>query len=390
MEEQRGPFQDPLSAYIRPLNNRLSPRTTSPRSLNASPRPLQLAVTTSPRHSPRIQHSPRTFNPLSLMTRQTTRALQEIQTLIPGSDLRSDAGNLNVSLMTPTPSPDEMVIQARGRRQVPLTFSPDVHKSPLTSRTQGFHSPVRSQISRLMLPSQTRTSPRKRLNLHDTPPPGSVPSSPSPDKLKISPLAKKPRLDTSGGNAVSPETALKAMSKKQLENLLEKLLINHPELRNEVSGLLPCPDLNPIEERLNFLKKNIYKALPNTRLESKTDSLAYNRVSVHLVTFKKYVVENIKMLVDGQQWLSLLDYSLLAWGYVKGTPVWDNPPHNNVRKSCFKCLATATMKALKEGSFSKPELTAIRSKLEKIQGDSDEMMVCLKFVDFYLNPSGQP
>ena len=31
------------------------------------------------------------------------------------------------------------------------------------------------------------------------------------------------------------------------------------------------------EEKLNFLKKNIYKSLPNTRLESKTDSLAYNR-----------------------------------------------------------------------------------------------------------------
>ena len=38
-------------------------------------------------------------------------------------------------------------------------------------------------------------------------------------------------------------------------------------------------DDHVVEERLNYLKKNIYKALPNTRLESKTDSLAYNRYS---------------------------------------------------------------------------------------------------------------
>ena len=58
---------------------------------------------------------------------------------------------------------------------------------------------------------------------------------------------------------------------------MEKLLLNHPELRAEVSRLIPTPDLSQLEEKLNFLKKNIYKALPNTRLESKTDSLAYNR-----------------------------------------------------------------------------------------------------------------
>ena len=46
-----------------------------------------------------------------------------------------------------------------------------------------------------------------------TSPPGNTPSSPSPDKLKILPLAKKLRLSLDAGNAVAPETALKAMSK---------------------------------------------------------------------------------------------------------------------------------------------------------------------------------
>jgi len=276
-----------------------------------------------------------------------------------------------------------------------LTFSPDISRSP--RRRPGVLSPSRAQMSRLMLPSQTRTSPRKRLTLTDTPPgPGSMAGgmflSPSPDKTKISPLAKKLRLDGGGqqDGRVNPETAIKAITKKQLEMLVEKLLVNHPELRDEVTNLLPSPDLNPLEEKLNFLKKNVYKALPNTRLESKTDSMAYNRVSVHLQTFKKEVGERVRQLAEGMQWLSLVDYSIMAWGYVKATPVWDNPPHNNVRKSCFKTLATSVMKALKEGSFSRDQFAAIRSKLQALRGDSDELMVCLKFIDFYLtNQSNQ-
>lgn len=309
--------------------------------------------------------------------------------MTPGIDSRAAnySGNLNISLISPNPSPDEMVIQARGRRQVPLTFSPDVTRSPLRQRIQGVLSPSRAQSSRLMLPSQTRSSPRKRLTLSDTPPGLAHLYSPSPDKIRISPLAKKLRLES--GFAVAPETAIKAISKKQLEAVMEKLLVNHPELREEVATLLPTPDLNPLEEKLNFLKKNIYKALPNTRLESKTDSLAYNRVSVHLQAFKKCVLENSRLLSEGQQWLSLVDYCIIAWGYVKATPVWDNPPHNSIRKSCFKSLSTSVMKALKEGCFSKEQCKLIQPKLHNLKGDSDEMMVCLKFIDFFLQDGAE-
>lgn len=269
---------------------------------------------------------------------------------------------------------------------MPLTFSPDISRSPLRHRLNGGGGTPLSS-SRLMLPTQTRTSPRKRLTLTDTPPGlGALSSSlysPSPDRQRISPLAKKLRLDAQlMGGGTAPETAIKAISKKQLENLVEKLVMNHPELRDEIADLMPTPDLNPLEERLNYLKKNIYKALPNTRLESKTDSLAYNRVSVHLQSFKKCVVEGARGLADGAQWLSVVDYSIIAWGYVKGTPVWDNPPHNSTRRSCFKYLATSIMKALREGNFSREQLSAIRAKLQPLKVDSDEVMVCLKFIDF--------
>ena len=56
--------------------------------------------------------------------------------------------------------------------------------------------------------------------------------------------------------------------------------------------MLPAPDLAPMEERLLYLKRNISRSLPNTRLESKTDSLAYNRVSGHLVSQRKFRTSN--------------------------------------------------------------------------------------------------
>ena len=63
-----------------------------------------------------------------------------------------------------------------------------------------------------------------------------------------------------------------------------------------------------LEETLNYLKKNIYKALPSTRLESKTDSMAYNRVSVHLVAFKKGLVDGLRTLLDSHHWIPAIDY----------------------------------------------------------------------------------
>merc|ERR1719220_1873457 len=145
-------------------------------------------------------------------------------------------------------------------------------------------------------------SPRKRLTLNDTPPSSAVPSpnlghlfTPSPEKAgKTSPLTKKLKLDPTI-SGTSPEVAMKGLNQVQLTNLLSSLLDRHPELR---------------EERLNYLKRNIYKALPSTRLESKTDSMAFNRVSTHLATFKRSVVEQLKPLLERQQWAAVVDYTV--------------------------------------------------------------------------------
>jgi len=291
-------------------------------------------------------------------------------------------------------SPDEAAIQARGRRSIPLTYSPDINHTPLRQQMQRAKLNMITQANsngRLLLPTSrdggVRTSPRKRLTLSDTPPSSVSPSpclgtifTPSPDKINVSPLTKKVKLDPTA-TGISPEVAMKGLSQQQLTDLLSSLLGRHPELREEVVQLLPAPDMAPLESRLNYLKKNIYKALPSTRLESKTDSLAFNRVSTHLATFKKAVLEQLKPLLEGEQWLVVLDYCVLAWGYVKATPVWENPSHNNTRKGCFRSLAAACMTALRRGKFSSEELNSIKTKLSRLQADSEEVVVCLKYIE---------
>ncbi|CAB4061235.1 unnamed protein product [Lepeophtheirus salmonis] len=222
-----------------------------------------------------------------------------------------------------TPSPDEMVIQARGRRSTPLIFSPDVHLTPYRGK--------RATSGRLLL-LPTRSSPRKRLTLTDSPP---------------SPVKRSPSPRNSGWS-----------------QLMEK----KPELAEDIRQIMPSPDLAPCEERLNYLKRNVYKALPNTRLESKTDSMAYNRV-----------------LLEANQWPALLDYSLMAWAYVRTTPVWDNPPHNNIRKQCFKSLSANCMHSLKRGEWSDEVYLDIKNKMIPLKQDSEEIITCLKYIDQLYN-----
>merc|ERR1719225_1519278 len=287
-------------------------------------------------------------------------------------------------------SPDEQVIQARGRRQVPLTFSPDINttlSTPLRQQMARAKLAAMSQAGgRLMLPqSHTRTSPRKRLTLSDSPP-SSGPSclstvfTPSPDKLKISPLSKKVKVDPTL-QSTSPETAIKGLSHSQLIELVTGILTNHPDLVTEVHTMIPAPDLAPLEEKLHYLKRNIYKALPSTRLESKTDSMAYNRVSLHPTTFKRAVVESVKTLLESHQWLAVIDFTVFAWAYVAATPVWQNPSHNNIRKTCFKTLAASSMTALKKGNFSKDEGEEIKKKMIKLREASEEINICLKYLE---------
>ena len=71
------------------------------------------------------------------------------------------------------------------------------------------------------------------------------------------------------------------------------VFLGHPCLHTSISfiptSIFWTKLIYYLEEKLNFLKKNVYKALPNTRLESKTDSMAYNR-------YTSFFLENYNLL----------------------------------------------------------------------------------------------
>lgn len=104
------------------------------------------------------------------------------------------------------------------------------------------------------------------------------------------------------------------------------------------------------------------RALPNTRLESRTDSLAYSRVAVHLLAFKKELADQGKRLTEANAWPSLVDHAIMGWNFVLATPTWDNPSHNNIKKQCFKGLAANLYLALKKGAWTTDLGMNIRNK----------------------------
>lgn len=177
------------------------------------------------------------------------------------------------------------------------------------------------------------------------------------------------------------DTSLKGLSPIQLIGIIKDIVNKHPEIEEDIRKDMPIPDLAPIEEKLNYLKLNIFKSLPTSRLTSKTDSPAFSRVATHLGAFKKCVIDHGKTLVESQHWTSVLKYVFLAWSYVRATPVWDNMPHNAHRKQCFKALANFCMTALKKASMDKEALIDVQDKLQSMITDSDDIQSCLKYVD---------
>ncbi|XP_025413095.1 uncharacterized protein LOC112685433 [Sipha flava] len=291
--------------------------------------------------------------------------------------MNTTISNFPTSMMTPSPSPDELIIQQRGRRKIPVTFSPDIdaikqnnQETPTKSGGSSFNK------SSIVL----RSTPRKRLLLNDP-----LELS-SPDKYKTgSQNYKKIRTDVA---VELPEdycllSAMKALSSDQLINIIGQIVIDHPGIEKEIRSNFPLADLKPLEERIYYLRRNIYKALPSSRLISKTDSTAYNRVSTHVLAFKKCVVDQGRRLVESNQWPIVMDYVFMAWKHVRNTPVWDNPAHNAARRQCFKSLSAQCMTALKQlkNTIDQQQCDSYKSQLKLLVDDSEDMDWCLQFLN---------
>ena len=74
------------------------------------------------------------------------------------------------------------------------------------------------------------------------------------------------------------------------------------------------------------------------------------------------LVQQGKRLVEAQSWVSVLDHAVMAWTYVRSTPVWDNAPHNNARRQCFKALAANALQAIKKGVWTAETAADVRDR----------------------------
>lgn len=301
----------------------------------------------------------------------------------------SPAANIPDSFLSPRMSPDEAVIQQRGRRRVPIMWSPE----------KGFQSPNKTptkSISAMTL----RSSPRKRSlirELSDVRVSGIDASHSSPSNKKNTPSkgspgsAKKLRLQEGSINRskseVPLETLLKGFSQDQLIAMITGMVQTNPRLEDVVRSELPVPDIAPLEEQLCYQKRNIFKSLPATRLVSKTDSPAYARAATHLAAFKKTLIDQSQSLQSSKHWDALLDYVLMAWNYVRLTPVWDNHAHNAIRRHCFKILSYHANSALKNGStgLGKERIERFHAKLKLMGADCEDINDCNVCIGYLLN-----
>lgn len=281
------------------------------------------------------------------------------------------------------------MIRQRGRRRISINWSPE--KTPTSSILR---TPTKSTTTMTL-----RSSPRKRLHLAD----GTIASASgsmanhtmnaSPRKTTrlqsivsssyYTPQTKRSRIVESPlaqRNVSAPLTkVLKGLSHAQLINVIHEMVNNEPQFESKIRNHLPMPDIKPMEEQLVQLKKNIFKSLPMSRLVKNTDSVAYSRASTHLTVFKKAIIDQSRQLNESENWDALLDYCLMAWPYVRATPVWENTSHNATRRSCFKILSWQCLYALKSAKqlLGEQRLNEFYSQIESMQSDCDDIGLCV-------------
>lgn len=237
-----------------------------------------------------------------------------------------------------------------------------------------------------------RSSPRKRLLIPEIASPKTPEKLSSPRHAAIAataysskhwqPTTKRLRFDDkpiAQTNVKIPlGTIMMGLSNEQLMTIIQGLVTEQPELEQQIRSKLPIADIRPLEEQLCTAKNNIFKSLPTSRLIKKTDSSSFSRVSIHLTAFKKTIVDQSKLLHDSHHWDTLLDYTAMAWKYVKATPLWDNHSNNAVRRQCFKVLAWHSSEALKYGGLllGEQRLHDFSLRINQMAIDYEDITAC--------------
>ncbi|XP_047346306.1 uncharacterized protein LOC124947759 isoform X3 [Vespa velutina] len=278
------------------------------------------------------------------------------------------------------PSPDELVIQKRGRRRRTIVWSPDLdackRDSLLSSRDR---TPVKSPSKSTMI---LRSTPRKRLSLGDSNESRFTVS----EKKRRTPSKSMSVIDTSmqkkfNGNLVN---GLRGLSHEQLVKLITDIismqedgnLREDEKLKDVFMNKMPMADIQPLREKLCNLRQNIYASL----VSSNAEDCAYSRAYIHLDTFQKAVIDQGKRLLESQHWSSLIQYVFVAWNITKELPEWESQGLDNTNYKCFKNLALFCRRALTEGCFNLSTLNLYRERLETMVKDCEEINGCLQLL----------
>lgn len=293
--------------------------------------------------------------------------------------------NISLDHESPVASPDEIVIKQRGRRRMTITWSPDKLST---------QSPFQKTPTKIANHMTLRSSPRKRLLMSESSPyaRSSMDSSASVNIQNLSgfrspcnttPIVKKLKLDETPvaqtNRNISLNVMLKGLSHSQLVDMIGNLVAKDARLEEVIRSDFPMPDIGYLEDELVLCKRNIFKSLPTSRLCKKTDSTAYAKAVMHVSAFKTAIMSHTRKLHDSSHWDALLDYVLMAWSYVKATPVWDNNSHNALRRQCFKVLTCHCVAALKHGGLrlGTQRLNNLERNLTDWAKDHEDVLSCV-------------
>ena len=280
---------------------------------------------------------------------------------------------------SPAPSPDELVIQKRGRRSKTIVWSPDLDtckRNSLFSLSSRDRTPVKSPSKKSMV---LRSTPRKRLSLGDSN--DSQFSTPEKKKKPQNSLASKSDIYFHG-NLVN---GLRGLSHEQLVQMIMDLvamqedgaLSEGEKLRSVLLRKLPVADIQPFIDTLNKLKQNIFASTSNS------DDSTHNCAHIHLDAFQKAITDHGKRLVESQHWMSVMHYVYAAWNVTKQLSARENQSQvvRNLARKCFNNLTHFCLQAVKKGNFMGTMLDMFADRLDAMVSDCEDIKVCLQLIN---------
>ncbi|XP_010898710.2 uncharacterized protein LOC105027993 isoform X2 [Esox lucius] len=134
------------------------------------------------------------------------------------------------------------------------------------------------------------------------------------------------------------------LSNQQLVQLIRSLILVEQGQRSEPRA--PTTDLKLLLEDLHLKKANVYRSIPYSRLGSNRDAHCYRKAYPHLVVFKVSCQEWGQLLLQNEEWESVLEHALVAGRYTSELPQWETSNHNLVREQCYNMLAAHSITAL--------------------------------------------